>query len=163
MLINRRKSIKQIITTGLSLSMASLLSANNSKGEETMDDQLKHILNGKIINLENTILINKLQWKEHPVNKGVSLLHLITGNMTNGLFSSHLVKIDKSCSIAQHTHPDHYELHEVICGAGTVIMRNNEIEYKSGIMAVIPQNIEHSVHAKNENLYLMAKFFPALI
>ena len=52
---------------------------------------------------------------------------------------------------------------QVLEGQGKAFLNGKEIEYESGVSVVIPADIKHSVIAGNEDLYLLAKFAPALL
>ena len=101
-------------------------------------------------------------WNAHPKFRGVYLKNIITGNQTEGVFSAHIVKIEESCSIGEHTHDDNTELHEIINGTGTCMIGNKEVSYTPGDCAIIPKRTLHKVVAGENGLYLLAKFFPAL-
>ena len=52
-----------------------------------------NISNGIIHFSNQSIDISEIEWKNHPDYKGVSLKHMITGEKTGGLFSSHLINL----------------------------------------------------------------------
>jgi len=52
----------------------------------------------------------------HSAFKGVSLKHLVRGEMTGGQISCHLVRVEPGCVLDTHTHPAQIEIHEVIYG-----------------------------------------------
>ena len=99
----------------------------------------------------------------HKAFKGVYLKHLVTGMMTGGQISSHLVKVDPYCTLDTHTHQGQYEIHEVLQGTGECRIADKEIPYVPGTVMVIPQNAPHSVTAGAGGLYILAKFLPALL
>jgi quercetin dioxygenase-like cupin family protein len=119
--------------------------------------------NESIFTHEARTEIENLPWNASPVFKGVYLKHLIKGDETEGQLSCHLVKIEPGCSIGLHNHAGKSELHEVVSGTGICNIENMEIHYKSGIISLIPADINHEVHAGKEGLFLLAKFFPALV
>jgi quercetin dioxygenase-like cupin family protein len=104
-----------------------------------------------------------LTWNAHPAFKGVYLKHLITGADTDGVLSCHLVKIDPGCSIGDHVHEGKNELHEVLQGNGRCMLETDEISYRPGVMTLIEKDKRHTVYADEQGLFIMAKFFPALI
>lgn len=59
-----------------------------------------------------------LPWKEHKDFKGVFLKNIVTGELTDGLFTCFMVQIEAGMKIGLHTHPSSIELHEVIAGRG---------------------------------------------
>lgn len=121
------------------------------------------IENGVIATLENEINASDLEWNEHSSFKGVYLKHLIKGEATNNMFSSHLIKIKAGYEIGDHIHKDKWELHEPIMGNGKGFLGEKEIDYKLGVSVVIPEGIKHKVVAGGEDFYLLAKFVPPLL
>ncbi|MCP3874661.1 MAG: cupin [Desulfobacteraceae bacterium] len=124
---------------------------------------LKKISEGKISCIQKDISVSGLEWNAHPIFKGVSLKHLVKGDITNNKFSCHLVKIEAGYEISEHVHESNWELHESLEGIGKGFIEEKEINYQLGVSVVIPEGIKHKVVAGNENLYLLAKFIPALI
>lgn len=102
-------------------------------------------------------------WNDHPTFAGVAMKHLLTGAETGQMFSSHLVRVKKGCEIGSHIHAGKLELHEVLQGQGKCLMHGGEIFYGQGVTALIPADERHSVQAGDEDLYLLAKFVPALL
>lgn len=102
-------------------------------------------------------------WRPHPAFEGVFLKALLTGEQTDGRFSSHLVRIDPGKAIGVHDHPDHWELHEVTEGEGVCNLLNEDIPYAPGCSTVMPRGEAHSVTAGEKGLKLLAKFIPALL
>jgi quercetin dioxygenase-like cupin family protein len=117
----------------------------------------KLFINGSTVNLEN------LSWDEHPANKGVFLKHIIKGEETGNQLSCHFVKINPSCEIGLHIHAGKTELHEVLEGSGLCIIEESSVKYKKGVIGFIPADKNHSLKASESGLFLMAKFFPALL
>lgn len=106
---------------------------------------------------------SKNDYVSHKVFKGVSLKHLVKGNATNNQISCHLVKVEPFCILDTHTHPEQFEIHEVIYGDGDCRIAENKIAYKPGTVGVIPPNTEHKVVAGKDGLFILAKFTPALL
>lgn len=106
--------------------------------------------------------VSRCEWNAHPKFSGVSLKHVIGAAQTDGLFSSHLVKVAPGCVLDTHVHADQMELHEVISGQGLCRLVSREVAYEPGKMAVIRKGEKHRVEAGEEGLVIMAKFFPAL-
>jgi quercetin dioxygenase-like cupin family protein len=104
-----------------------------------------------------------IAWNEHPKFPGVFLKHLIKGVDTDGRLSCHLVKINPHAVLAEHMHENQWELHEVIAGEGKFLLNSQETSYRPGCMAIIPQGTNHKVIAGKNGLFLLAKFFPALL
>lgn len=120
------------------------------------------IANGTIHYAQRADNIAEIEWEKHPKFKGVYLKHLIRGDDTKGVFSSHLVKIDPECRLETHCHENQMELHEVIDGTGVYQLVEDRFDYHAGKMALIPKGENHSVAAGAEGLTLLAKFFPAM-
>jgi quercetin dioxygenase-like cupin family protein len=120
-------------------------------------DKGKLYINGESVDVE------KLTWNEHSAFKGVFLKHIIKGESTDNQFSCHLVKINPGCEIGIHIHVGKNELHEIISGLGHCFIEQTEIDYHKGIIGFIPADKNHSVKAEKEGLFLLAKFFPALL
>jgi len=122
-----------------------------------------NIANGTIHYSDRSENISDVEWARHLSFKGVYLKHMINGVDTNGLFSSHLVKIDPDCCLEKHCHENQLELHEVIEGDGLCQLIDDTFNYHLGKMAVIPKGENHMVQAGKNGLTLLAKFFPALL
>lgn len=128
-----------------------------------MKEHVSTIDHGRIVCLENEVDTAHLAWNAHPKCEGVFLKHLVTGEATHGQLSCHLVRIEAGCEISEHVHPDRLELHEVLSGQGTGTLREKEIPYLAGTSVVIPANEPHRILAGEEEVYLLAKFTPALV
>ena len=122
-----------------------------------------NIANGMIHNIDQSTNIAEIEWRKHPDFKGVYLKHMITGEKTGGLFSSHLIKLDPDGCLETHCHDGKMELHEVIEGSGLFQLLDDVFEYHLGKMAIIPEGKRHMVKAGEDGLTLLAKFFPALL
>lgn len=108
--------------------------------------------------------LTALPWNPHPTFPGVALRHLLTGADTGGAVSAHLVRIQAGCELKPHTHPGGLELHEVVRGAGECSLAGRSVRYEPGACGLIPANTTHSVRADaGEDLYILAKFVPALL
>ena len=118
--------------------------------------------NGKLELPRKTIEFRDIPWTEHPVFEGVELKHIVRAAQTDGAYSYHLVRIAPNCSIKDHIHDPQLETHEVIAGYGKCVNGGTEIEYKAGVISIMPARVHHEVHAGEEGLYLFAKFMPAL-
>jgi len=118
---------------------------------------------GKIVSQLEELRVADADWHPHPTYPGVALKHLVTGKATNGQLSCHIVKVTAGSQISTHVHPDKLELHEVVSGIGTGMLGEQAIPYLVGTSVVIPANVPHSVLAEREDVYLLAKFTPALM
>jgi mannose-6-phosphate isomerase-like protein (cupin superfamily) len=129
-----------------------------------INDSIVKIFNaGKVVYQNGEIDIERLEWNKNNVNKGVYLKHIVKGEDTDGKFSCHIVRIESGCEIGQHIHEGNWELHEVIAGEGKCFLEDKEVFYSVGTLSVIPEGMEHKVMAVNGDLYLFAKFMPALL
>ena len=115
------------------------------------------LVDGEVIDAKS------LPWNEHASFKGVYLKHLVKGEMTGGKLSCHLVHIKAGHAIGDHIHADKYELHEVLQGTGVGDVAGKPFVYSPGTVAVIPEGVQHRIVADREDVYLFAKFFPALL
>lgn len=122
-----------------------------------------NISHGTVHFTDRMISISDAEWTRHPLFEGVYLKNMIKGEDSGGLFSSHLVKIDPDCCLADHCHEAQMELHEVIEGDGQCRLIEKKFDYHPGKMALIPKGENHRVQAGKNGLTLMAKFFPALL
>lgn len=119
---------------------------------------------GKVFIAGKIVDVADLPWHAHAKFSGVALKHLITGQDTEQKFSCHLVRVEKGCEIGTHIHEGKLELHEVITGKGTCLMWQQELAYHAGIAVLVPPDTPHRVIAsKDEDLYIAAKFIPALL
>ncbi len=122
-----------------------------------------NIANSTVHYSDRNVNLSDVDWIKHPVFKGVHLKHMIKGCDSDGLFSSHLVKIDPDCSLETHNHKEQIELHEIIEGDGVCCLSDTKFNYHLGKMAVIPKGMDHKVHAGENGLIFFAKFFPPLL
>ncbi len=114
-------------------------------------------INGKKI--EN---VQDIEWDKHPRFEGVFTKNIFTGKDSSNCISAMMVKIEPDCEIGNHIHQGKAELHEIISGSGFGTVGGDKIEYKPGIISLIPADINHSVKAGAAGLMLLAKFTPAL-
>ncbi|MDD2443240.1 MAG: cupin [Desulfotomaculaceae bacterium] len=128
-----------------------------------MNETVKGISEGKIVYLEKEFDVENLDWNPHASFPGVYLKHLVKGESSDGKFSCHLIRIDNGFEISDHIHEDKWELHEVIGGVGKGVLAGKEIVYKLGVTVVVPEKVPHKIVADNGDVYLLAKFIPALI
>jgi quercetin dioxygenase-like cupin family protein len=102
------------------------------------------------------------EWVNHPKFSGVMMKHLFTGNECYDALSAMLVKIKPRHEIGNHIHEGKAELHQVISGNGTAKIGNICIDYKPGVISLIPSDIPHGITAGDEGLVLLAEFTPPL-
>jgi quercetin dioxygenase-like cupin family protein len=125
-------------------------------------DILKSFDSGKIVFPEREIDAATLPWKNHPVFKGVFLKELVSAADTKGAFNCLLIKIEKGAGVGDHTHTTQWEYNEVLEGRGMFGFGGTRSDCKPGDSYVNPPGVSHSVAAPKEDLYIFAKFFPAL-
>ena len=126
-------------------------------------DILQSFQEGQIFSAAQEENVTDMPWNEHPKYQGVALKHLITAKDSDGKFSSHLVRVNHGCEIGNHIHEGKWELHEVLRGRGKCSIDQKEVDYRAGVMATIPADIPHVVAATESDLYILAKFVPALL
>ena len=118
--------------------------------------------NGKAFCIDEEVNVNDLKWNK-TASEGVYIKHLVEGRLTDNKLSCHLVKIGAGCEISTHIHEGKLELHEILDGEGIGFLENKNIKYIPGVSVVILPDIQHRVIAGEKDLYLLAKFTPALI
>lgn len=118
---------------------------------------------GKVTTFEKDMETAQLSWNKHAVCAGVFLKHLVTGQLTDGKFSSHMVKVQAGCQISEHIHAGNWELHEVVAGEAIANLAGKAIPYQVGTVVVIPPGRPHCVVAGEQDLYILAQFVPALV
>jgi len=119
--------------------------------------------NGKIHTKTECFDAQDLDFVPHAKFKGVSLKHLVTGAMTGGLISSHLVRVEPGCVLDTHIHEKNLEIHEVISGSAKAMVGEKEVDYLPGVIGVLPAGVPHRIAAGEEGIYILAKFTPALV
>ncbi|MFZ5427460.1 MAG: cupin domain-containing protein [Thermodesulfobacteriota bacterium] len=119
--------------------------------------------NAKIICPERELSADDQEWEAHTSFTGVWMKHLILGKDTGGGLSCHLVRVEKGSSIGEHAHEGSLELHEVLSGEGVCRLEGREIAYAPGVCLVMPAGVRHEVAAEGGDLYMMARFTPALM
>jgi quercetin dioxygenase-like cupin family protein len=118
--------------------------------------------NGLVVFPSRSTDVSALPWYEHPAFKGVYLKDLVKGSETNGAFSCHMVKIKKGCEVGEHSHDKQWEFNEALEGTGTFVIQGKEMACKAGFSYATPPGVSHIVSAQDEDLYILAKFIPAL-
>ena len=114
--------------------------------------------NGSLAASGNHWALADAPWTEHKDFPGVFLKNLAGPELTQGLLTCHLVRIEALQKIGRHTHGQRLELHEVVAGSGVCRTPEGEIAYAPGVMAVLPANVPHEVRAGEHGLCLFAKF-----
>jgi mannose-6-phosphate isomerase-like protein (cupin superfamily) len=125
---------------------------------------VERIMAGKVGYFDrDDLTIENLEWQPHAKFKGVTQKHLVKGETNGGKFSCHLIKIGNGFEIGTHIHEGNWELHEVVGGTGIGYMAGREIVYEPGVTVVVPEGVEHKIVADKGDVYILAKFIPALI
>lgn len=125
---------------------------------------VERILAGKIGYFDREDLtIKEEEWQPHAKFKGVFQKNLVKGANSGGKISCHLIKIADGFEIGNHIHESNWELHEVVGGAGLGYMGGREYVYEPGVTVVVPEGVEHKIVADKGDVYILAKFIPALI
>lgn len=128
-----------------------------------MNETVKRISEGKIVYPEKEFSVTDLDWNPHPSFTGVFLKHLVKGDSSNGKFSCHLIRITDGFEIGDHVHEGKWELIDVIGGAGKGVIAGKEIACELGVTMVVPAYVQHKIVADDGDVYLLAKFIPALL
>jgi quercetin dioxygenase-like cupin family protein len=122
----------------------------------------KRFDSGKIVFPEKEIDASLVSWKKHPVFSGVFVKELVSAADTDGTFNCLLIKIEKGAEVSDHTHDTQWEFNEVLDGDGVFGFGDKKSACKPGDSYVNPPGISHSVAALKEDLYIFAKFIPAM-
>jgi len=119
--------------------------------------------NTAIFTREDQKAIEDFPWNKHAAFQGVYLKHLVKGDQTDGKFSCHLVKVEAGSELGEHIHANNWEIHEIVSGNATGYLEGKEMPYTPGATAIIPAGSKHRVVAGDRDLYIRAKFIPALV
>jgi mannose-6-phosphate isomerase-like protein (cupin superfamily) len=119
--------------------------------------------NTAIFTREDRKAMEEIPWNKHATFPGVYLKHLVKGDQTDGKFSCHLVKVEAGCELSEHIHANNWEIHEIVSGNASGYLEGNEMPYTPGTTAIIPAGSKHRVVAGDQDLYIRAKFIPALV
>lgn len=117
---------------------------------------------GKIVFPGKEVAAAKLPWYVHPNFRGVYLKDLVTAADTKGAFSCHVVKIEKGFEVGEHDHKAEWEFNEVLSGDGSMVVDGKKVACGPGFSYVTPPGISHIVSATGDDIYMLAKFVPAL-
>ncbi|MDR1912821.1 MAG: cupin domain-containing protein [Helicobacteraceae bacterium] len=104
--------------------------------------------------------IADIAWQNHSKFSGVFIKNLFGAKESDKRLSVAIVKVEPNCEIGEHFHEGEAELHEVIFGKGRATIENASVEYKAGVVSLIPAKVIHSVKAGDSGLILLAKFAP---
>ena len=136
---------------------------NHRKTEGAINMNITDLENNTIyINGESIDKISNIKWDKHPKFSGVFTKTLLTSKNSSNNLSAMIVKIDPLHEIGDHIHEGKYELHEILSGDGIGTIEDKKIEYKTGVISLIPGDIHHSIKAGDNGMILLAKFTPPL-
>jgi quercetin dioxygenase-like cupin family protein len=124
---------------------------------------INQIEQGNIFTSQQNYETDEIPWNKHATFPGVYLKHLVKGVQTDGKFSCHLVKVEAGCELGEHIHANNWEIHEIVSGNATGYLEGKEMSYTPGSSAIIPAGSKHRVVAGDRDLYIRAKFIPALV
>ena len=116
---------------------------------------------GKVFCSGEVRILETVPWIPHDTFTGVEMKTVVTAAQTGGVFRYYVVHIAPDKAIGWHVHPNEWESHEVIAGAGRCLAAEEEWQYTPGVLALLPPNVAHTVQAGQEGLYLLAKFIKA--
>ena len=119
--------------------------------------------NGTLYLADRSEEIEKLPWNPHPKFEGAFIKHLIKGADNDHLASCHLVRVNPGCQLTDHIHEKEWEYHHILEGAGTGYLDGRPMDYKAGVIAVIPKGVHHKVVAGPDGILILATFLPALL
>jgi quercetin dioxygenase-like cupin family protein len=128
-----------------------------------MNETVKGLSEGKIVYTDKEFDVKDLDWNPHPHFSGVFLKHLVKGDSSDGKFSCHLIRIKDGFEIGEHVHDGKWEFINVVGGVGKGEIAGKVIVCELGVSMVVPENVKHRIIAGNGDVYLLAKFIPALI
>lgn len=117
---------------------------------------------GNIYTLKKDVKAADIEYTPHAKFTGVYLKHLVTGDMTDGLISCHIVKVDPNCVLDFHQHENAVEIHEVIEGDGICTIGQKDVKYEVGSLGVMPKGVPHKIAAGKDGIAVLAKFTPPL-
>jgi len=128
-----------------------------------MNETVKGLSEGKIVYTDKEFDVKDLAWNPHPNFSGVFLKHLVNGDSSDGKFSCHLIRIEDGFEIGEHVHDGKWEFINVVGGVGKGEIAGKKIVCELGVSMVVPENVKHRIVAGSGDVYLLAKFIPALL
>ena len=128
-----------------------------------MNETVRGLSEGKIVYTDKELNVTDLEWNPHPSFKGVFLKHLVKGDSSEGKFSCHLIRITDGFEIGEHVHDGKWEFINIVGGTGKGELAGQKFVCELGVSMVVPENVKHRIAADNGDVYLLAKFVPALL
>lgn len=101
-------------------------------------------------------------WYAPPAWTGVFLKDLVTGKETGGVFSYHLMRVERNREIPDHAHETQWSWNVILGGTGSFILGERQVLVEVGQTFVTPPRIHHAVSAGDTGIMLLAIFVPAL-
>ncbi|NQS76833.1 MAG: cupin domain-containing protein [Peptococcaceae bacterium] len=128
-----------------------------------MNETIRELGAGKVIYVDQDLEVTELAWQPHASFAGVFLKHLVKGGATGGKFSCHLIRIQNGYAIGEHIHEDKMEFIHIVAGVGQGELGSKKFDCRLGVSIVVPEKVKHSITAGSGDVYLLAKFVPALL
>lgn len=128
-----------------------------------MNETVKGLSEGKVVYIDQDLAVTELEWHPHPSFTGVFLKHLVKGDTSDGKFSCHLIRIKDGFEIGEHVHDDKMEFINILGGVGQGEIAGKKFVCELGVSMVVPEKIKHRIAAGSGDVYLLAKFIPALL
>lgn len=128
-----------------------------------MNETVRGLSEGNIVYTDKELKVKDLEWNPHPSFAGVFLKHLVKGDSSDGKFSCHLIRIKDGFEIGEHIHDGKWEFINIVGGEGKGEIAGKEIVCELGVSLVVPENVKHRIVADHGDVFLLAKFIPALL
>ncbi len=128
-----------------------------------MNEIVRELNEGRVVYTNRDLDVADLEWHPHPSFTGVFLKHLVKGDSSGGKFSCHLLRIKDGFEIGEHVHQDKVEFINIVGGVGQGELAGKKFACRLGVSIVAPENVKHRIVADNGDVYLLAKFIPALL
>ena len=128
-----------------------------------MNETVRGLNEGNIVYTDKELKVKDLEWNPHPSFAGVFLKHLVKGDSSDGKFSCHLIRITDGFEIGEHIHDGKWEFINIVGGVGKGELAGRKFACELGVSLVVPENVKHRIVADAGDVYLLAKFIPALI
>lgn len=128
-----------------------------------MNETVRGLSEGKLVYTDKELAVPDLEWNPHPSFTGVFLKHLVKGDSSDGRFSCHLIRIKDGFEIGEHIHDGKWEFIDIVGGTGKGELAGKKFACELGVSMVVPENVKHKIVADSGDVYLLAKFIPALL
>ncbi|MDD4767802.1 MAG: AraC family ligand binding domain-containing protein [Desulfotomaculaceae bacterium] len=128
-----------------------------------MNETVRGLSEGKVVYTDQDLDVTELDWHPHASFTGVFLKHLVRGDSSDGKFSCHLIRIKDGFEIGEHVHDGKWEFINIVGGVGKGEIAGKKFTCELGVSLVVPENVNHRIVADSGDVYLLAKFIPALL